>query len=109
MTKASPKLAAAQLAVVEHRERTRQTLALLKNKVNPKRVARQALVEATVAGESVAIAGAKTVQRYPVTLAGLVAVAGLFLARHRIGELFHRSPDRIDPDRIDIEETDLHD
>jgi hypothetical protein len=80
----------ARANVAIKREQTAATLDLLKKRLNPRRLARQALVDATVAGESAAIAGAETARRYPGTLSGLVALAGLFLARHRIAALFSR-------------------
>lgn len=96
MTDAAQRLFAAEAAAVAQRERTQATLAEVKQRLQPRRLARVALVEATVAGESAAIAGARTARRYPGALVGIVALAGLFLARHRIAELFGRTPDRID-------------
>ena len=96
MTETSPQLIAAQMAVTKRRARMRETVAALKYQVSPKRVARKMLVDATVAGEAAAVAGAEKVRRYPGALAGLVAVAGLFLARHRIADLFGPSPDNDD-------------
>ena len=85
------RLLAAKADVAVKREQTAATLDLLKKRLNPRRLAKQALVEATMAGESAAIASAETARRYPGTLSGVVALAGLFLARHRIVALFSRS------------------
>jgi NADP-dependent 3-hydroxy acid dehydrogenase YdfG len=106
MPDADQRLLAAEAAALAQRARAKESLAALKAKLNPRRVAKQALVDATVASESAAIASARTARRYPGPIAGLVAVAGLYLARHRIAQLFGRSPDRIEIDRTDRQETD---
>lgn len=91
MTVADESIRAAEAEVAVHRQRVAASVRDLKNKVNPKRIAKQAVADATVAGESAAIAGADTIRRYPGTLAGVVAAAGLFLARHRIAYLIRRA------------------
>ena len=48
--------------------------------------------DAQEAGEHAARVGADTVRRNPGAATGLVALAGLFLARRRIASLFHGKP-----------------
>ncbi|TPG12314.1 phosphatase [Sphingomonas oligophenolica] len=92
MTHPGDRLLAAQAEAAEQRDRVTTSMRLLKAKLSPRRIAKQAMVDATIAGESAAIAGVETARRYPGTLTGLVAAAGLFLARHRIALLFRRTP-----------------
>lgn len=90
MTGTRLSVAAAELDATIKRERLSATARELQAKLNPTRIAKQAVVDATVAGEAAAIASVDTVRRNPGAAAGMVAVAGLFLARHRIAQLFGR-------------------
>ena len=94
MTDPGPRLIAAQADAAQKRAQLAESVGQLKAKVNPRRIARQAVADATSAGETAAIVGVETARRYPGTLAGLVAAAGLFLARHRIAHLFRRARGR---------------
>jgi hypothetical protein len=80
------RLAAAEANAAAARERLSATLSTLQERLNPKRLARDAASDVADAGSIAADSAA----RNPGALAGAVAVAGLFLARHRIGQLFGR-------------------
>ncbi len=83
------------------RAQVSQTLGQLQDRLNPKTLARNAARDLTEAGTVIADKSAHTLKRNPGTVAGATAVAGLFLARHRIAGLFRRkSRDRIDPDGV---------
>ncbi|TXC71119.1 DUF3618 domain-containing protein [Sphingomonas ginsenosidivorax] len=83
------------------RARVTQTLGELQDRLNPRTLARNAARDLTEAGSVIADKGAHTLKRNPGAVAGATAVAGLFLARHRIAGLFRRrSRDQIDPDGI---------
>ena len=82
---------AAQIAAAEHdatvaRERLSRTVGQLQDRLSPKQIARRAVRDA---GDR-STAAVDTARRNPGTAAGLVACAGLFLARHRIASLFRR-------------------
>lgn len=74
------------------RDRLSATLADLQERLDPRILARTAARDAQEAGERAARVGADTVRRNPGATAGLAALAGLFLARHRIAALFRRKP-----------------
>ncbi len=94
-------LAQAELDRDQARARVTQTLGQLQDRLNPKTLARNAARDLTEAGSVIADKGAHTLKRNPGTVAGATAVAGLFLARHRIAGLFRRkSRDQIDPDGV---------
>ena len=80
------RLAAAEANATAARERLSTTLSVLQDRLNPKRLARDAVSDMADAGSIAADRAA----RNPGALAGVIAVAGLFLARHRIGYLFGR-------------------
>jgi len=83
------------------RERVMQTLGEVQDRLNPKTLARKAAQDLTEAGTAIADASMHTVKRNPGTVAGATALAGLFLARHRIAGLFRRKPRAAnDPDAI---------
>ncbi len=83
------------------RARVTQTLGELQDRLNPRTLARNAARDLTEAGSVIADKGAHTLKRNPGAVAGATAVAGLFLARHRIAGLFRRkSRDQVDPDGI---------
>ena len=93
MTDARDRLMAAQSNAAAQRERAAASLAELQARLNPRRMARKAVRDATDAGEAAATVGLDTARRHPGALAGIVAVAGLFLARHRIAHLFRHRRD----------------
>lgn len=74
------------------RDRLSATIAELQDRLNPRTLALGAARDAQEAGERAARVGADTVRRNPGTATGLVALAGLFLARHRIAALFRAKP-----------------
>lgn len=94
------RLLAAEAEAAAARARLTHTVALLQERLSPGRLMQEARREAAEAGSVAANVGAlaaergvATARRNPGTLAGLTAVAGLFLARHRIAELFRRGSD----------------
>lgn len=94
-------LAKAEIERDAARARVTQTLGDLQDRLNPRTLARNAARELTEAGGVIADKGAHTLKRNPGAVAGATAVAGLFLARHRIAGLFRRkSRDQIDPDGV---------
>lgn len=84
------RLAEAELRAASARARLSTTLAAVQERIEPKRLARDTFREVTEAGTS-AFDSAK---RNPGSLAGVVATAGLYLARHRIAALFGGKPDK---------------
>lgn len=86
----SPKVALAKLEVVAARERMARTLGDLQARISPKKLARNAARDLSEVGTAAATASVDTVRRNPGVVAGATAVAGLFLARHRITALFRR-------------------
>jgi hypothetical protein len=94
-------IAAAEAERDVARARVTRTLGELQDRLNPRTLARNAARDLTEAGGVIADKGAHTLKRNPGAVAGATAVAGLFLARHRIAGLFRRkSRDQIDPDGI---------
>jgi hypothetical protein len=87
MTDPVQRLAAAEIEASAARERLSSTLALLQARLNPKRLARQAIRDVADKGSAVAVAGVEGAKRNPGALAGVTALAGLFLARHQIADL----------------------
>ena len=84
------RLASAEAAATLAREHLHVTLGALQARLEPKRLARNAASEMTVAGRAAAQRGVRAARGNPGALAGVVAVTGLFLARHRIASLFRR-------------------
>lgn len=84
-------LATAQRERAAARDRVTRTLGEIQDRVNPKTVARNAARDLTDAGTAIAATGVETARRNPGALAGVTALAGLFLARHRIVALFRRA------------------
>ena len=78
------RLAEAEAAAVMARERLHITMTALQARLEPKRLARDTVADLREAGDVAASRAADAAGRNPGPLAGLVAVAGLFLARHRI-------------------------
>ncbi len=87
-------IADAERSAADARERLTGTLSALQLKLNPRRLARQAMRDATERGSSAAMAGLESARRNPGATAGISAVAGLFLARRRIASLFRRRKKR---------------
>lgn len=88
MTEPATRLAQAELDAIVARERLSSTLALLQARLNPRRLARRAMREVADKGSVAAAAGVDGARRNPGAVAGFTAVAGLYLARHRIADLF---------------------
>lgn len=86
------RLADAEADAARARERLSATVAKLQVKLNPRTLAIQAARDVADAGNAAAQASLNTAVRNPGAVAGATAVAGLFLARHRIAELFRRKP-----------------
>lgn len=93
------RLALAEAEAAIARERVSRTLGKLQARLNPRVLARQAAREVTDKGGAAAQAGIDTARRNPGVLAGGTALAGLFLARHRIAALFRRGRSDTDGDR----------
>ena len=88
MTDPVQRLATAEANATAARERFSATMADIQDRLNPKRLAREAASDMADAG-SVAT---ESVSRHPGALAGIVALAGLFLARHRVFALLSGRP-----------------
>ena len=86
------RLAEAEAEAAAARERLNATLGKLQVRLNPRTLALQAAREITDKGGAAAQASLNTAVRNPGAVAGATAVAGLFLARHRIATLFRRKP-----------------
>jgi hypothetical protein len=80
------RLAAAEANATAARERLSATVTELQQRLNPRRLAREAVSDMADAGSL----AADSAGRNPGALAGAVAIAGLFLARHRVAHLFGR-------------------
>lgn len=83
----SATLAEAEARSAAARERVATSFGRVQDKLNPKRVAHRAVREVTDVAATAAEVGVDTARRYPATIVGLTAAAGLFLARHRIADL----------------------
>lgn len=94
-TEPATDVAAAERREAVARERLTGTMQELQAKLNPKVIARDAAARAVDSGKEAARTGADIAQRNPGTIAGAVAIIGLFLARHRIAKLFHRKPKKV--------------
>lgn len=90
MTDPVKRLADAEFEAAEARERLARTLAALQARLRPRRLARTAARDLAEAGNAAAKAGVETARRNPGALAGATALAGLFLARHRLVQLYRR-------------------
>jgi ElaB/YqjD/DUF883 family membrane-anchored ribosome-binding protein len=82
------RLATAEAEAIAARQRLSSTLGLLQERLNPRRLALGAANDVVDAGS----AAAANVRRYPGALAGIVAVAGLILGRHRVLAMFTGRP-----------------
>jgi hypothetical protein len=87
------RLTEAELAATAARERLAATVGKLQVKLNPRTLALQAARDVADKGGAAAQASLNTAVRNPGAVAGATAVAGLFLARHRIASLFRRKPE----------------
>lgn len=90
MTLPSPELLAAEAEAAVARQRLATTIEAIQIRLEPRRLARETVREVTDAGTVAAQRGIDAAQRNPRAFAGVVALAGLFLARHRIAGLFRR-------------------
>ena len=84
------RLAIAEAEAAGARQRLSKTLSVLQDRLNPRRLARDAATDVVDAGGLVV----SNARRYPGALTGIVAVAGLFLGRHRVVALFTGRPRR---------------
>lgn len=89
---AAARLAEAEAQAAIARERLLATVGKLQVKLNPKALALQAARDVADKGGAAAQASLDTAARNPGAVAGATAIAGLFLARHRIASLFRRKP-----------------
>ena len=78
------RLAEAELQATAARARLSTTLATLQDRLEPRKLAQEARRGLADAGGLAADQARDAVRQRPGILAGAVAVAGLFLARHRI-------------------------
>jgi len=92
MTDPATRLQDAEAEAATARERLSGTLRKLQVRLNPRDLAKQAARDVADKGQAAAQASLDTAVRNPGTVAGVTAVAGLFLARHRIASLFRRKP-----------------
>jgi len=91
MTDSVTRLALAEAEAIVARERLSTTLTTIQARLDPKTLARTAARDVADRSGAVAMAGVDTAIRNPGAVAGVTAVAGLFLARHRIAALFGRN------------------
>ncbi|MCP3733797.1 DUF3618 domain-containing protein [Sphingomonas sp. RP10(2022)] len=92
MSDPATRLAAAEVEAALARNRLSATLGKLQVRLNPRTLARTAARDVADKGSAAAQAGLDTAVRNPGAVAGATALAGLFLARHRIAHLFRRKP-----------------
>lgn len=92
MNDPASRLAAAEADAAAARDRLSGTLGRLQVKLNPRDLARTAARDIADRSSAAAQASLNTAVRNPGAVAGATALAGLFLARHRIIGLFHRKP-----------------
>lgn len=90
MTDPYQRLADAEARATAARERLTTSVGDLQERLKPATLARTAARDLADASAEVATKGAETVRRNPAIVAGIVAAAGLFLARHRVAGLVHR-------------------
>ena len=86
------RLADAELQAAAARERLSATIGRLQVRLNPRTLALQAARDVADKSGAAAQASLNTAVRNPGAVAGATALAGLFLARHRIAGLFRRKP-----------------
>lgn len=90
MSDPAARLALAEAEATAARDRLHGTLTVLQARLEPKRLARDTAKELSEAGGVAARRTADAARRNPGALAGAVALAGLFLARHRLVALVRR-------------------
>lgn len=92
MTTAAPtpahQRAEAEINATRAREKLSVTVAELQDRLRPRELARIATRDLQDAGERAKRVSADTVRRNPGTMTGVVALVGLFLARHQVARLF---------------------
>lgn len=89
----SVELAIAKSQAQTARQRLAGTLVELQARLNPKALAREAVQELKETGEEFARNGLDAVKRHPLTVGGIAAAIGLFLARRPIRQLLDKHPD----------------
>ena len=90
MTDPATRLMDAEAEAAAARERLSGTLRKLQVRLNPRDLAKQAARDVADKGQAAAQASLDTAVRNPRAVAGVTAVAGLFLARHRLAGLFRK-------------------
>lgn len=93
MSSDSVDLSIAESQAQTARQRLAGTLVELQARLNPKALAREAVQELRETGEEFAREGLDAVKRHPLTVGGIAAAIGLFLARRPIRQLLGRQTD----------------
>lgn len=101
MTDPVIRLAAAEQEAEAARARMNGTVALLQERLEPKRLAREARGGLIDARDAAVERAGDIARRRPGALAGAVAAAGLFLGRHRIARLLRRRRTKATSDATD--------
>lgn len=92
MSEEASRIAAAEADAARARAQLSATLAVLQRRLEPSRLAQEAKRNLADVGTVAAERTREAVRRRPGALAGAVALAGLFLARHRVAALLRRKP-----------------
>lgn len=90
MTDPTERLTRAEADAAAARQRLAETMARLQDRLEPRRLVREARLGLADARHSAVERAGVAVRRRPATLAGVVALAGLWLGRHRVVALFRR-------------------
>jgi ElaB/YqjD/DUF883 family membrane-anchored ribosome-binding protein len=93
VTEDDPDLATAERRSEAARQRLASTLIELQARLNPRALAREAAQELKETGQELAREGLDAIKRHPLTLAGVLAAIGLFLARRPLRKLLDQGPD----------------
>lgn len=89
-----PSLALAERRSASARQRLAGTLVEIQARLNPKSLAREAARDLREAGQELAREGLESAKRHPLTVAGVLAAIGLFVARRPVRALLAKLPDR---------------
>ena len=90
MTDPVERLALAEADAAIARRRLAETVAQLQHRLEPRRLARDARLGLIDVRHTAVERAGVAVRRRPGALAGVVALAGLWLGRHRVAALFRR-------------------
>lgn len=88
MTDPAKRLADAERAAVEARERLSSTLTTLQTRLDPRTLARSTVDDITDRGGAIAKAGVDGARRNPAIVAGAAILAGLLLVRRPLANAF---------------------